>query len=74
MKCPICKHGETGAGHATVTLERGGATVVFRQVPADICDNCGEEFVPEETARVLLAAFESAVQTGVVMDVRLFAA
>lgn len=74
MKCAICKHGDTRPGHATVTLERGGATVVFRKVPAEICDNCGEEYVGEETSRELLDAFDSAVRTGVVVDVRLFTA
>lgn len=74
MKCTICRHGDTRPGHATVTLEREGATVVFRRVPAEICDNCGEEYVGEETAHELLTAFESAIRTGIVVDVRLFTA
>ena len=74
MKCTICRHGDTRPGHATVTLEREGATVVFRRVPAEICDNCAEEYVGEETARKLLAAFDSAIRTGIVVDVRLFTA
>ncbi|MGH7938508.1 MAG: type II toxin-antitoxin system MqsA family antitoxin, partial [Bryobacteraceae bacterium] len=43
MKCTICKKGETAPGTATVTLERGGLTLVVKDVPAQICDNCGEE-------------------------------
>lgn len=39
MKCVICKHGETRPGKTTVTLERGGATIVVKGVPAWICDN-----------------------------------
>ena len=34
MKCAICRHGETQPGTVTVTLERGGATVVIKEVPA----------------------------------------
>ncbi len=34
MKCPICKHGETTAGDATVTLERGSLTLVVKAEPA----------------------------------------
>ena len=36
---------------------RGTTTVVFCNVPAQICDNCGEEYVDEEvTARLLVIA------------------
>ena len=34
MKCVICKKGETKAGTATVTLDKDGATLVFKGVPA----------------------------------------
>lgn len=34
MKCVICKHGETQVGTTTVTLERGGLTLVVKAVPA----------------------------------------
>ncbi|MBI3140467.1 MAG: type II toxin-antitoxin system MqsA family antitoxin [Rhodocyclales bacterium] len=74
MKCPICKHGNTRPGTATVTLERGGATLVFKNVPAEVCDNCGEAFHSEEVTRAVLAQSESAVKAGVEMDVRRFAA
>ncbi len=74
MKCVICKHGETRAGKTTVTLERGGATLVIKGVPALICDNCGEAYVDEEIARELLAAAEAALRAGVQVDVREFSA
>lgn len=45
MKCVICKQGSTKPGHATVTLQRGNTTVIFKEVPADICENCGEYFI-----------------------------
>ena len=73
MKCPICKHGETRPGSSSVTLERGGATVVFRMVPADICDNCGEVFHSAEVTETLLKQANAAVQAGVEVDVRRFA-
>ena len=44
MKCPVCKNGDTNSGSATVTLERRGTTLVFKDVPADVCGNCGEAF------------------------------
>jgi len=42
MKCVVCKTGQTHLGLATVTMVREGTTVVFRDVPADVCANCGE--------------------------------
>jgi YgiT-type zinc finger domain-containing protein len=74
MKCVICKHGETQPGKTTVTLERGGATLVVKGVPARICDNCGEAYVDEEITRQLLGTTEEALKAGVQVDVRKFAA
>ena len=57
MKCVVCKKGETKTGKATVTLEKDGATLVFKGVPARVCSNCGEEYVDQEiTARLLQSA------------------
>ena len=74
MKCIICKHGDTSRKTATVTLERSGATIVFRGVPADICTNCGEQYVDEDTARRLLAEAEAAAKSGVEVEIRSYAA
>jgi hypothetical protein len=57
-----------------VTLERAGATLVIKSVPAQICDNCGEAYVDEEITRQLLGIAEEALRTGVQVDVREFAA
>jgi YgiT-type zinc finger domain-containing protein len=72
MKCGTCKHGETRPGKTTVTLERGGATLVIKGVPARICDNCGEAYVDEEITRQLLRTAEQALCAGVQVDVRKF--
>jgi YgiT-type zinc finger domain-containing protein len=70
MNCPICKKGETAAGTATVTLERGGLTLVVKEVPAQVCDNCGEQYVNEEVAARLLAEAEAAARAGTEINVR----
>jgi YgiT-type zinc finger domain-containing protein len=74
MKCVICKEGNTAPGTATVTLERSAATVVFKAVPALVCQNCGEEYLDEATTSALLRAAESAVAQGVQVDVRQYVA
>jgi len=70
MKCVICKHGESRRGTATVTLRRDATTLVVKGVPADVCDNCGEEYVDEVTTAQLLRRLEEAARAGVEVDVR----
>ena len=74
MKCVICKHGETMPGKSTVTLERNGATLVFQQVPGEICQNCGEAYLDEPTASRLLQIAEEQARAGVKVDIRSYAA
>jgi YgiT-type zinc finger domain-containing protein len=74
MMCVICKGGETQPGTATVTLDREGATVVIKGVPARVCTNCGEEYVEEAVTARLLKTAEEAVRAGVQVDVRTYAA
>lgn len=74
MRCAICRHGETQSGEVTVTLERGGMTLVIKSVPARVCQNCGEEYVDEHTAAELLQAAEEAARGGVQVEVREYVA
>ena len=74
LKCVVCKQGETREGTATVTLERDGMTLVFKKVPAEVCEVCGEEYVSEQTTARLLAAAEEAAQAGVQVDIREYVA
>ncbi len=70
MKCVICKQGETRPGKTTVTLQRDGTTLVVVNVPAEVCENCGEAYVEEATAREILERAEEAARAGVVLDIR----
>lgn len=74
MKCVICKKGEAKPGKATVTLERDGTTLVIKGVPANVCTNCGEEYVDEGITARLLKTAEEAARSGVEVDVREYAA
>ena len=69
MKCAICQYGETEPGTAIVTLARGETTVVFRDVPAEVCTMCGEEYVDAATGKQLAQIAETAVKEGVQVDV-----
>ncbi len=73
MICPICRCSQTQAGFASVTLERDESTLLFKNVPAQVCNNCGEEFIDETISINLLQAAETAVQAGVQMELRRYA-
>ncbi|MFA7269478.1 MAG: type II toxin-antitoxin system MqsA family antitoxin [Sterolibacterium sp.] len=73
MKCQICKHGNTHKGDVSITLERDGTTLLFKNVPANICDNCGEIYHDEEITRSLLEQADQAASRGVELDVRRYA-
>ncbi len=74
MKCAICRNGSTVKGFITVVLERDQTTLVFKNVPAEICENCGEEYLSEETNRVLLDKAQDAADRGVDLELLRFAA
>ena len=64
MICPICKCGHTRPGVASVILECDATTLLFKNVPAQGCDNCGEEFIDETASANLLNTAEAAVRDG----------
>ncbi len=72
MTCVICKAGQTQPGKTTVTLERAGMTIVFKDVPAEVCANCSEAYVGDTISAMLLKAAEDAAHVGVQVDIREF--
>jgi YgiT-type zinc finger domain-containing protein len=69
MECVICKNGTTSDGYTTVTLERKGAVIVIKDVPAAICDNCGHYYLDEKTSNKLLNIASDTVAKGVEVEV-----
>ena len=74
MKCVICKQGQVQEGTTTVTLERGPTTVVIKDVPAEVFENCGEYYLSETVTQRIEQLAEQAVQHGVIFEVLLYAA
>ena len=70
MKCVICKQGVTQPGKTSITLEREGVILVFKGVPAEVCQNCGEEYVSGEVTEDLLKRAEVLAQSGTQVDIR----
>jgi len=74
MWCVICKQAELKPGKVTVTLERKGATLVFKGVPAQVCPNCGEEYVDEKVSATLFKRADELAKEGAQVDVREYVA
>ena len=69
-QCPMCPAGTLREDTTTLTMERGDATIVFKGVPADVCDSCGEAFVSEDVSEEVYKQAEAAIEAGVQVDVR----
>lgn len=69
-QCPMCPAGRLQDGTTTLTMERGETTIVFKDVPADVCDVCGEAFLDEDLSAAVYEKAEAAVEEGVQFDVR----
>lgn len=74
MKCAICRNGETSNGLITVVLEKGHTTLVFKNVPAQVCENCGEEYLSSDTNNSLLKKAQEAVVRGIDFEMLRYAA
>jgi YgiT-type zinc finger domain-containing protein len=52
MKCPLCGGiMESGTTSLVFNTDGGQRTIVVLNVPALICTQCGDEFIPAENAR-----------------------
>lgn len=74
MKCVICRQGQTKDGFATVILDREHTTIVIKEVPADICENCGEYYLSDTVTAKIEKLAAQAVQNGVEIEILRYAA
>ena len=74
MKCVICKHNQTSPGFVTVSLTRGTSVIVIKDVPADICENCGEYYLSAEVSRNVHDKAAAAVASGAEVEILKYAA
>jgi YgiT-type zinc finger domain-containing protein len=74
MKCVICRPGKTNPGLVTVSLQRGESSIIYKGVPAEVCENCGEYCLSEMVTERLLAKAEEAVKNGAEVEILRFAA
>ena len=51
MKCLVCKHNRFKKGTTVLPIEHGNAILLITDIPARVCENCGETYLDEETAQ-----------------------
>ena len=69
MECVICKTGTTKEGLVTFTLERESVIIVFKNVPAMVCENCGDVFLTTDTTNMLLEKATKNLEKGVEFEI-----
>ncbi len=69
MGCALCKVGTTEKGKVTITLERDGAIVLIKDVPAEVCANCGHYYLSEEITRLVMEKGNTAIENGAELEV-----
>ena len=70
MKCVICKNGETEKGEAVITLSKDDSLIVFKKVPAEVCTNCGEQYIAQEVTKEVLNLANDSLKKGTLIDIR----
>ena len=65
MICIICRQAELIDGFTSIPFERDEFRLLIKNVPAQVCPNCGEAIVNEDVAIRLLEEAESIFEQGV---------
>ena len=74
MNCVICKNGRTDEGVVTVTLQRNASIIIIKNVPAEVCDNCGEYYLNDDVAESVLRIAEKATENNPEVEILQYAA
>ena len=74
MICIVCKSGRTNPGTVTDSFRKGETLVVVKDIPADVCTQCGEPYIDGEVARALERLVDDAVRKGTEVQILRYAA
>ena len=72
-RCPIC-HGYESMSDTTFTVDLGFGVVVVRYVPIEIYEQCGLEWIDDETSASLEVIVNNAKKKNSIVDVSEFSA
>ena len=74
MHCTICRGGRTRPGSTNIVLFRGAATIILKDVPAEVCGDCAEPVFSEAISARVLGLAEEAVERGAEVEILRFVA
>lgn len=60
ISCPNCGS-KIALGETNLKLKRGRLTAEFKNIPAQVCSNCGEVYIPGSVAEPLSQLAEKAL-------------
>ncbi|MDX2190042.1 MAG: type II toxin-antitoxin system MqsA family antitoxin [Bacteroidota bacterium] len=69
MECVVCKNGNMVEGSTTITFEKEGQIVLFKNVPALVCQNCGHFTITEEQTEIILSRANNSIKSGAELEV-----
>lgn len=67
--CPVCHGGHKQPGTTTFTVDLGYGVVVVREVPAQVCDLCGTDWIEDPVAEKLERIVAQAKRSHPVVEV-----
>ncbi len=70
MNCIICRQSELIDGFTSILFERDEFRLLMRNVPAQVCPNCGEAIVGEDVTMQLIGKAQDAHAEGLIEDAR----
>lgn len=74
MDCVFCKRGDRRPGKIMHTFHRGETIVVVKDVPAEVCDFCGEPYLSDAVLEIIERLIDETVRKGVEVRVLRYAA
>ena len=74
MKCVMCKRGKLAPGKTIVKVQRGETLLIIKDVPADVCQDCGEAYLDSNVAKKIEQQVEEAVARHTEIEILRYAA
>ncbi len=74
MICLMCKTGETKPGMVTHSFQKGATIVIVKDIPAQVCGQCGEPYFDGDVAKVIENLVNDAVRKGAEVEILRYAA
>lgn len=73
MDCVICKNGSTKDGEDTITMDINGHLIIIKNVPGQVCENCGHFYISSVAAIEVQRKIKKALADGAELEILKYA-